>query len=70
MMNQFLEKIKLAMHSPPTGEPAWSSDSLYYHLSKENEIEREQARKIKPICKENYMLYLEAIIYNDKMNKI
>jgi hypothetical protein len=24
------------MHAPPTGETAWSSDSLYYHLSKEN----------------------------------
>jgi hypothetical protein len=52
------------MHAPPTGETAWSSDSLYYHLSKEME------RKTKPICKQNDMLYLEAIIYNNEMNKI
>jgi hypothetical protein len=58
------------MHLPPTGETAWSSDSLYYHLSKENEIERKRRRKAKLICKENDMLYLEAIIYNNKINKI
>jgi len=34
-MNQFIGKIKLAKHTTPTGETAWSSDSLYYHLSKE-----------------------------------
>jgi hypothetical protein len=64
------------MHLPPTGETAWPSDSLYYHLSKENKIEwvREREwegrRKANPICKENDMLYLKAIIYNNKMNKI
>jgi hypothetical protein len=64
------------MHSPPTGVTAWSSDSLYYHLSKkkmrstEREREREGERKAKPICKENDMLYLEAIIHNNNMNKI
>jgi hypothetical protein len=45
MMNQFIGKIKLAMHTPPTGETAWSSDSLYYHLSKENEREKEKERQ-------------------------
>ncbi len=66
-MNQFIGKIKLAKHTPPTGETAWSSDSLYYHLSKEM---NKRERKAKPICKENDMLYLEAIIYNSEMNKM
>ena len=53
------------MHSPPTGETAWSSDALYYHLSKENELKREKGN-----LERNDMLYLEATIYNNKLNKI
>ncbi len=56
------------MHSPTTGVTAWSSDSLDYDLSKE----KIRLSK-KPICKEkknneeeNDMLYLEAIIHNNK----
>jgi hypothetical protein len=70
MMNQFIGKRSSlpCIHRQQVKQLGHQTRSTTIYQKKMRY--REKIRKAKPICKENDMLYLEAIIYNNKMNKI